>query len=46
MAIVQNMLLLNVPFLVFVLCFLALLMSLFRLEKMFDVHTNFLVKIR
>ena len=36
MTIVQNMLLLNVPFLVFVLCFLALLMmSLFRLEKMF-----------
>ena len=32
----QNMLLLNVPFLVFVLCFLALVvMSLFRLEKMF-----------
>ena len=32
----QNMLLLNVPFLVFVLCFLALvIMSLFRLEKMF-----------
>ena len=32
----QNMLLLNVPFLDFVLCFLALfIMSLFRLEKMF-----------
>ena len=31
----QNMLLLNVPFLVFVLCFLALAMSLFKLEKMF-----------
>ena len=32
----QNMLLLNEPFLVFVLCFLALVtMSLFRLENMF-----------
>ena len=32
----QNMFLLNVPFLVFVLYFLALvIMSLFRLEKMF-----------
>ena len=36
MTIAQNMLLLNVPFLVFVLCFLALVkISLFRLEKMF-----------
>ena len=36
MIIAQNMLLLNVPLLVFVLCFLALvIMSLFRLEKMF-----------
>ena len=35
MTIVQNMLLLYVPFLVFVLCFLALvIISLFRLEKM------------
>ena len=34
--IAQNMLLLNVLFLVSVLCFLALvIMSLFRLEKMF-----------
>ena len=36
MTIVQNMLLLYVPFLVFVLCFLALvIISLFRLEKIF-----------
>ena len=36
MTTLQNMLLLNVPFLVFVLYFLALvIMSLFRLEKMF-----------
>ena len=36
MTIVQNMLFLNVPFLVFVLCFLALLMmSLCKLGKMF-----------
>ena len=36
MTIAQIMLLLNVPFLVFVLCFLALvIMSFFRLEKMF-----------
>ena len=36
MPIAQNMLLLNVPFLVSVLCFLALVvMSLFRFEKMF-----------
>ena len=36
MIIAQNMLLLNVPLLVFVLCFLALvILSLFRLEKMF-----------
>ena len=36
MPIAQNILLLNVPFLVSVLCFLALvIMSLFRLEKMF-----------
>ena len=35
MTIAQNMLLLNVLFLVFVLCFLALvIISLFRLEKM------------
>ena len=35
MTIAQNMLLLNVPFLVFVLCFFALVIrSLFRLEKM------------
>ena len=36
MIIAQNMLLLNVPLSVFVLCFLALvILSLFRLEKMF-----------
>ena len=36
MTITQNMLLLHVPFLVFVLCFLALVISsLFKLEKMF-----------
>ena len=36
MTIAQNMLLLYVPFLVFVLCFLALvIISLFRLEKIF-----------
>ena len=37
MTIAQNMLLLNVPFLVFILCFLALvIMSLLRLEKIFS----------
>ena len=36
MTVAQNMLLLYVPFLVFVLCFLALvIISLFRLEKIF-----------
>ena len=36
MRIVQNMLLLYVPFLVFVLCFLAIvIVSLFKLEKIF-----------
>ena len=36
MTIEQNMLLLNVPFLIFVLCFLALVMtSLFKLAKIF-----------
>ena len=36
MTVAQNMLLLYVPFLVFVLCFLALvIISLFRLEKVF-----------